>query len=260
MKVVILAGGRGTRISEESHSRPKPMVDIGGKPILWHIMKIYSHYGYNDFIICCGYKGDKIKEYFVNYYKHQADNTFFLSDGSIKAYNDMTEPWRVTLVNTGLSTLTAGRVLQVRDYVGEEPFFLTYGDGVADMNIPQLLKFHQNHGRAVTLSTTQPEGRFGAIKINPELGKVESFKEKARTDQSWVNIGFMVMNPEVFEYLGDGSDMLEKAPFERLAAEDQMSAYQHEGFWSPMDTVHDRDYLDSLWFNGAPPWRIWREK
>lgn len=257
MKVVILAGGKGTRISEESQSRPKPMVEIGGRPILWHIMKIYSHYGYNEFIICCGYKGHKIKEYFVNYYKHQADNAFYLTDGTMEAYHDQTEPWKVTLVNTGLATLTAGRVLQIRDYVGEEPFFLTYGDGVADVNIPELLQFHRKYGRIATISTTQPAGRFGAIKIDRESGKVESFKEKARKDQAWVNMGFMVMNPEVFDYLGDGSEMLEQTPFEHLAIDEQMSAYQHPGFWSPMDTVHDRDYLERLWSSEEAPWKVW---
>lgn len=257
MKVVILAGGKGTRISEESQSRPKPMVEIGGRPILWHIMKIYSHYGYNEFIICCGYKGHKIKEYFVNYYKHQADNAFYLTDGTMEAYHDQTEPWKVTLVNTGLATLTAGRVLQIRDYVGEEPFFLTYGDGVADVNIPELLQFHRKYGRIATISTTQPAGRFGAIKIDRESGKVESFKEKARKDQAWVNMGFMVMNPEVFDYLGDGSEMLEQTPFEHLAIDEQMSAYQHPGFWSPMDTVHDRDYLGKLWSSEEAPWKVW---
>lgn len=257
MKVVILAGGKGTRISEESQAKPKPMVEIGGKPILWHIMKTYSHYGYNEFIICCGYKGHKIKEYFVNYYKYQSDNTFLLADDTRMTYKDTTEPWKVTLVNTGLETLTAGRILKIRDYVGNEPFFLTYGDGVANIDIINLLRFHQKHNRVVTISTTQPAGRFGAIKINETTSSVESFKEKARKDQSWVNMGYMVMNPKVFEYLGDGSDMLEKVPFEKLAADGQMTAYQHTGFWSPMDTVHDRDYLQQLWSSGEAPWKIW---
>lgn len=257
MKVVILAGGKGTRISEESQLKPKPMVEIGGKPILWHIMKLYSFYGFHEFIICCGYKGQMIKEYFIHYYVNQSDSTFLLKNKETVVHENFAEPWKVTLANTGLNTLTAGRILKIRDYIGEdEVFFLTYGDGVSNVDIPALLKFHREHGKTATITTTQPEGRFGAIKIDSD-GIIESFKEKARKDQSWVNAGFMVMNREVFDYLGDGSEMLEAAPFERMAAEGQMAAYPHPGFWSPMDTVHDRDYLEKLWNNNEAPWKVW---
>lgn len=257
MKVVILAGGKGSRISEESAARPKPMVEIGDRPILWHIMKIYSFYGYNDFIVCCGYKGHMIKDYFVHYYLFQSDATFGLKERTNDYHNSQAEPWKITLANTGLETLTAGRILKVRDYIGEEEtFMLTYGDGVGNVNIPALLEFHQKSGKIATISTTQPAGRFGAIKIS-DNGVIESFKEKARKDQSWVNMGFMVFNREIFDYLGDGTQMLEAAPFERLAREGQMAAYRHPGFWSPMDTVHDRDYLEGLWSSEEAPWKIW---
>lgn len=257
MKVVILAGGKGSRISEESVSKPKPMVEIGGKPILWHIMKIYSAYGYHDFIICCGYKGHMIKDYFVHYYMYQSDATFYLKNKQTEYHNPAAEPWRITLANTGLETLTAGRIQQIRDYIGDdETFMLTYGDGVADVDIPLLLAFHRAHGRIATITTTQPAGRFGAIKIN-ESGFIESFREKARKDQSWVNAGFMVLNRGIFDYLGEGKEMLEEAPFERMATEQQMAAYRHQGFWSPMDTVHDRAYLEALWSSGQAAWKIW---
>ena len=257
MKVVILAGGKGTRISEESQLKPKPMVEIGGKPILWHIMKLYSFYGFHEFIICCGYKGQMIKEYFIHYYVNQSDSTFLLKNKETVVHENFAEPWKVTLANTGLNTLTAGRILKIRNYIGEdEEFFLTYGDGVSNVDIPALLKFHREHGKTATITTTQPEGRFGAIKIESD-GIIESFKEKARKDQSWVNAGFMVMNKEIFDDLGDGSEMLEAAPFERMAAEGRMAAYPHPGFWSPMDTVHDRDYLEKLWNNNEAPWKVW---
>ncbi len=257
MKVVILAGGKGSRISEESVLKPKPMVEIGDKPILWHIMKIYSAYGYHDFIVCCGYKGHIIKDYFVHYYMYQSDVTFYLKDTERGYHNSTVEPWRITLANTGLETLTAGRILRIREYIGkDEDFMLTYGDGVADVDIPALFAFHKECGKIATITTTQPSGRFGAIKID-EDGVIESFKEKARRDQSWVNAGFMVLNRKIFEYLGDGSEMLEATPFERLAADHQMAAYRHPGFWSPMDTVHDRAYLEGLWSSGQAPWRIW---
>lgn len=257
MKVVILAGGKGSRISEESVWKPKPMIEVGDKPILWHIMKGYSEYGFHDFIICCGYKGHMIKEYFVHYYMYQADTTFHLRDRRREYCQSMAEPWRITLANTGLETLTAGRILKIRDYIGkDETFMLTYGDGVADIDISALLAFHRSHGKIATITTTQPAGRFGAIKID-EDGSIVSFTEKARRDQSWVNIGFMVLNREVFDYLGDGSEMLERTPFERLAADHQMAAYRHPGFWSPMDTVHDRAYLEELWGSGKAPWKTW---
>lgn len=257
MKVVILAGGKGTRISEESVLKPKPMVTIGDKPILWHIMKIYSYYGYHDFIICCGYKGHIIKDYFVHYYMYQSDATFQLKDREKAYHNSNAEPWRITLANTGLETLTAGRILKIKEYIGDDDtFMLTYGDGVGDINIPELVKFHEAHGCVATITTTQPEGRFGAIKIR-EDGVIDSFKEKARKDQSWINAGYMVCNRKIFDYLGDGMDMLERGPFERMAGENQMAAYKHTGFWSPMDTVHDRAYLEGLWNCGEAPWKLW---
>ncbi len=258
MKVVILAGGKGSRISEESVFKPKPMVEIGDRPILWHIIKIYSAYGYNDFIICCGYKGHMIKNYFIHYYMYQSDATFYLKDKRREYHHSAAEPWKITLSNTGLETLTAGRILRIKDYIGEDDeFMLTYGDGVADVDIPALLAFHKKQGRIATITTTQPAGRFGAIKIDRD-GVIESFKEKARKDQAWVNAGFMVFNRKIFDYLGDGSQMLEAEPFERLAADHQMAAYRHPGFWSPMDTVHDRAYLEELWKGGKAPWKIWQ--
>lgn len=257
MKVVILAGGKGSRISEESVLKPKPMIEIGDKPILWHIMKIYSAYGYHDFIICCGYKGYVIKNYFIHYYMYQADSSFNLKDKTREYHFPMAEPWSVTLANTGLETLTAGRILQVKDYIANDDcFMLTYGDGVADINIAELLTFHKKCGKIATITITQPAGRFGTIKIDNE-GIIESFKEKARKNQSWVNAGFMILNREVFDYLGDGSQMLEASPFEKMARDRQMAAYKHSGFWSPMDTVHDRAYLEDLWNSGNAPWRIW---
>lgn len=256
MKVVILAGGKGTRISEESRLRPKPMVEIGGKPILWHIMRQYASFGYDEFIVCCGYKGHMIKEYFVNYYQNQSHIEISLENHKTQVIKENSESWKVTLVDTGAETLTAGRILKVRDYIGNEPFFLTYGDGVSDVDIRKLFLFHNEHKKIVTISTTQPEGRFGALQFDETGNEVLGFKEKARADQAWVNIGFMVMEPEVFEYLGDGSTMLETRPFETLAADNQMAAYRHMGFWSPMDNIHDRDYLEKLWSTGNAPWRV----
>lgn len=255
MKVVIMAGGMGTRISEESHAKPKPMIEIGDKPILWHIMKWYASFGYQEFVICCGYKGHMIKDYFINYRDYQGDGRFDLGADKNRFEKNVKEPWKVTLANTGLKTLTAGRLLKVREYLGDEPFMLTYGDGVSDVNIPELLEFHKKEGKLVTITTTQPEGRFGAIKIDDD-GTVQKFKEKARKDQSWVNTGFMVMEPGVFEYLGDGSEMLEAGPFEKIAAAGQMTAYRHEGFWSPMDTMHDKEYLENLWRQEKAPWKV----
>lgn len=254
MKVVILAGGMGTRISEESQLRPKPMIEIGGRPILWHIMKWYASFGFYEFIVCCGYKGHMIKEYFTHYDSYQADSMHDLSTGMITTQDAVTEPWKVTLVDTGLKTLTAGRILKVREYIGNEAFMLTYGDGVSDVDIYRLLEFHQKNRCIATITTTRPEGRFGAVKIEQNSGRVESFKEKARKDQSWVNAGFMVMQPEIFEFLGDGSEMLETSPFERLAQAGEMDAYRHDGFWSPMDTLRDKAYLEELWESGKAPW------
>lgn len=254
MKAVILAGGKGTRISEESKLKPKPMVEIGQKPILWHIMKHYEKYGITDFVICCGYKSRVIKEYFLNYYVHNNDMIFHLGKNHNLSQNNHGECWKVTLIETGMETLTAGRLLKVKEYLEGETFMLTYGDGVSDIDLNKLLMFHKEQNRIVTISTIQPEGRFGALKLD-SYNHVRGFKEKAREDQSWVNMGFMVMQPEVFEYLGNGDCMLETAPFEKLVADEQMAAYRHNGFWSPMDNIHDRDYLESLWRNGNAPWK-----
>lgn len=257
MKVVILAGGRGTRISEESRMKPKPMIEIGGKPILWHIMKLYSKYGFNEFVICCGYKGQMIKEYFVHYHMYQADTTFCLEPRQTEYHDTKAEPWKVTLANTGVDTLTAGRIIKVRDYIGNEPFLLTYGDGVSDVDIKELLEFHRSQNRIATITTVQPTGRFGGVQIDSDTNQIIRFKEKAREDQVWVNAGFMVMEPEVFDYLGDGSEMLEAGPFEKLAVDGQMSAYRHKGFWMPMDNMRDKEYLEDLWRTGEAPWKVW---
>lgn len=257
MKVVIFAGGRGTRINEESQLKPKPMIEIGGKPILWHIMKIYSAYGFNEFIICCGYKGQMIKEYFIHYDMYQANSTFSLKEETMLLHENHTEPWIVTLANTGLSTLTAGRILKIRDYIEDDTFLLTYGDGVSDVNIKELVKFHERHGKTATITTTQPPGRFGALKINKSTNQVDGFKEKAREDQAWVNAGFMVLNRRIFDYLGDGSQMLEDGPLELVARDRELMAYKHEGFWSPMDTLRDKQYLETLWESKKAPWKIW---
>lgn len=257
MKVVILAGGMGTRISEESHLRPKPMIEIGEKPILWHIMKIYSSFGFNDFIICCGYKGHMIKEYFMNYYIHQSDVTFNLKDNTTTIHQNASEPWNVTLVNTGLYTTTGGRIKLIKEYVGNSAFMMTYGDGVADIDIQKLLEFHKEHRKIATITSTRPAGRFGAIQINDNSGQVLSFKEKAIQDQAWVNAGFAVFNSEIFDYLGNGESMLETTPYEQLANDGEMVAYKHNGFWSPMDTIRDKNYLEELWNHNQAPWKMW---
>lgn len=257
MKVVILAGGKGTRISEESRLKPKPMIEIGGMPIIWHIMKLYSYYHFNEFIICCGYKGQMIKEYFIHYYSYQSDSTFSLMDRKITVHENHIEPWKVTLVNTGLNTLTAGRVLKIKDYIDEDEFMLTYGDGVSDVNISRLLEFHHQNGKIATVTTTQPTGRFGALKIDFETNQVKGFKEKARADSAWVNAGFMVLNRKIFDYLGNGEEMLEAGPLEQVAGNNEMTAYKHDGFWSPMDTLRDKEYLEELWESGKAPWKLW---
>ncbi len=257
MKVVILAGGKGTRISEESILKPKPMIEIGGMPIIWHIMKIYSFYHFNEFIICCGYKGQMIKEYFIHYYTYRSDSTFSLADQEVTLHENYVEPWKVTLVNTGLNTLTAGRILKIKDYIEDDEFMLTYGDGVSDVNIDSLLNFHHQNGKIATITTTQPAGRFGALKIDPDTNQVKGFKEKARSDSAWVNAGFMVLNRKIFDYLGEGNEMLEAGPLETVAGEGEMMAYKHGGFWSPMDTMRDKEYLENLWESGQAPWKVW---
>lgn len=257
MKVVILGGGKGTRISEESVLKPKPMIEIGGMPILWHIMKIYSFFGFHEFIICCGYKGQMIKDYFIHYYMHRSDSTFSLADQAVTVHENHAEPWKVTLANTGLHTLTAGRILKVKDYIDDDEFLLTYGDGVSDVNIHKLIEFHHANGRIATITTTQPPGRFGALKIDESTNQVKGFKEKARADQAWVNAGFMVLSRKIFDYLGDGSEMLEAGPLEAVARDGEMTAYKHDGFWSPMDTMRDKEYLEELWRSGKTPWKLW---
>lgn len=253
MKVVILAGGHGTRIGEETKLRPKPMITIGNRPILWHIMKTYAFYGITEFIVCCGYKGSMIKEYFLNYY---SDSTFQLKENEVNATKSAAESWRVTLADTGLNTLTAGRIIKIKEYVGDESFLLTYGDGVGNVNIDELISFHKQQGKICTITITKPEGRFGIVQINDHSKLVEEFKEKAKEDQGWVNAGFMVCNKEIFDYLGKGNQMLEAEPFELLAKNKQMAAYKHFGFWSPMDTLKDKEYLEKMWNNGNAPWSI----
>lgn len=256
MKAVILAGGKGTRIAEESQIRPKPMVEIGGYPILWHIMKTYEKYGVKEFIICCGYKQHVIKDYFINYIRNRDSVQIDLQQNSVIPISGRMEKWKVTLVDTGDETLTAGRICKVRDYIGDEPFFLTYGDGVSDIDLDELAEFHKINKKIVTVSLTKPMGRFGGAIFNEEDKCITGFREKARDDQAWVNMGFMVMEPSVFSFLGDGTEMLEDGPFRRLVEAGEMDAYCHEGFWSPMDNVHDRDYLERLWQSGQAPWRV----
>lgn len=259
MKVVILAGGMGTRISEESHLKPKPMIEIGEKPILWNIMKLYSYYGFHDFIICCGYKGHIIKEYFMNYYMHQSDVTFDLGNNTTQVLMNTAEPWKVTLVDTGLHTGTAGRIKMIQKYVNDEPFMMTYGDGVGDIDILKLVEFHKSHGKIATITATRPSGRFGAIQLDDENSFVYSFTEKPKQDQAWINAGFAVFNKEIFNYLDDLQEMLEMGPYEKLAKEEQMTAYRHYGFWQPMDTLRDKNYLDNLCQSKDVPWKLWEK-
>lgn len=257
MKVVILAGGYGTRISEESHLRPKPMIEIGGYPILWHIMKIYSHYGFNDFIICCGYKGYMIKEYFADYYLHRSDVTFdFTENNKMIVHNNVAEPWKVTLIDTGLDTMTGGRLKRVEKYIGNEPFMLTYGDGVCNVNINDLVEFHNDNKKIATLTAIQPGGRFGVIDID-ENNSIKSFAEKSKEDGGWINGGFMILEPEIFNYIDGDETILERKPLENLAKEEQLSAYKHEGFWQCMDTQRDKNLLEELWKNNKAKWKVW---
>lgn len=257
MKVVILAGGFGTRISEESHLKPKPMIEIGGKPILWHIMKIYSYYGFNDFVICLGYKGYSIKEYFAHYFLHESDITFdFKNDNQRIIHHHSAEPWRVTLVNTGLETMTGGRVKRVQPYIGDEPFMLTYGDGVADINIKNLVDYHTAAGKYATVTSIQPVGRFGAIDLT-EDNLVKGFHEKPKGDGLWINGGFFVLQPEIFNYIDSDDTMFERAPLEKLAEEGELTAFKHDGFWQAMDTLRDKTLLEELWESGKAPWKTW---
>ena len=256
MKAVVLAGGLGTRLSEETNVRPKPMVEIGGKPILWHIMKMYSHYGVDDFIICCGYKGYVIKEYFANYSLHQSDATFDLEHNTIEVHTKRAEPWRVTLVDTGDETQTGGRLLRVADYIkDEEAFCLTYGDGVADVDISDLIGFHRAHGKAATVTATLPAGRFGALEI--EGGRVLSFQEKPRGDGGLINGGFFVLSPVVLDLIEGDATLWEQGPLHTLAARGELMAFEHTGFWQPMDTLREKHYLEQLWASGTAPWKKW---
>jgi len=256
MKAVVLAGGLGTRLSEETAVRPKPMVEIGGKPVLWHILKMYSHHGINDFVICCGYKGYVIKEYFANYFLHTSDVTFDMANNRMEVHHKRAEPWKVTLVDTGDGSMTGGRLLRVADYVrGEEAFCLTYGDGVSDIDISASIAYHRAHGKAATLTATYPPGRFGALDIRD--GRVFSFAEKPRGDGALVNAGFFVLSPSVLDLLVDDSTVWEREPLQRLAETGELMPFQHDGFFQPMDTLRDRTYLEELWSSGAAPWKQW---
>jgi glucose-1-phosphate cytidylyltransferase len=257
LKAVILAGGLGSRIAEETTVKPKPMIEIGGKPILWHIMKIYSHYGINDFIICCGYKGYVIKEYFSNYFLHMSDVTFDMSENTVEVHNRKAEPWKVTLVDTGEDTMTGGRIKRISKYIeNEDAFCMTYGDGVGDVNITELLAFHKTKGTLATLTATLPPGRFGALQV--EDGKVLSVKEKPQGDGASINGGYFVLSPSVIELIPDDQTIWERGPLEALAEKGQLASYVHAGFWQPMDTLREKNYLEELWQSGQAPWKVWK--
>jgi glucose-1-phosphate cytidylyltransferase len=255
MKAVILAGGLGTRISEESHLKPKPMIEIGGKPILWHIMKIYASHGINEFVICLGYKGYIIKEYFANYFLHMSDVTFDMSTNQMEVHHRYVEPWRVTLVDTGEGTLTGGRLKRVRQHIGDAPFCFTYGDGVSDVNIREQIRFHQAHGKRATVTAIQPPGRYGALNLNEAL--VKSFQEKPAGDGAWINGGFFVLDPSVIDLIASDQTSWEAEPLMSLAADGELMAYQHSGFWQAMDTLRDKNHLEDLWLRGTSPWKVW---
>lgn len=257
MKAVILAGGRGTRISEESTLRPKPMIEIGGKPILWHIMKIYSAAGINDFIVCLGYKGYFIKEYFANYYLQTSDVTIDIQKNEIDVHAKYAEPWRVTLVDTGAETMTGGRIKRVAQYIGDDDFCVTYGDGVSDLAVRDVLNFHRSHGRLASVTAVQPRGRFGSLSVKGKEGIVAGFEEKPAGDGQWVNAGFFVLSPKVIEYIDDDASIWERDPMERLAQDNELRAFQHTGFWHAMDTMRDKTHLEELWETGRAPWQIW---
>ncbi len=256
MKVVILAGGFGTRISEESHLKPKPMIEIGGKPILWHIMKIYSHYGFNDFIICAGYKQDYIKDYFYNYYLRCSDVTFDYADGGkMTIHSTVTDPWKVTVIDTGFNTMTGGRIKRIEKYVDGETFMMTYGDGVSDIDISKLVEFHKRKGKTATLSAVHPAGRFGIMDVSGD--DVKAFREKNQSDVGWVNGGYMVLEPEVFDYIDGDEITFEREPLERLSADGKLAAYKHTGYWQCMDTMRDKEDLEKLWSSGKAKWKKW---
>jgi glucose-1-phosphate cytidylyltransferase len=255
MKAIILAGGLGTRISEETSVRPKPMVEIGGKPVLWHIMKTYSAHGIHDFVICCGYKGYVIKEYFANYFLHMSDITFDMQNNKMEVHQRNAEPWRVTLVDTGEDTMTGGRIKRVAQYVCEEDFCCTYGDGIGDVNITALIEFHKQHGKLATLTATQPPGRFGALELSGN--NILSFQEKPQGDGGWINGGFFVLSPKVLDYIEGDHTIWEREPIDRLAHDGQIEAFFHSGFWQPMDTLRDKNHLEELWASGNAPWKTW---
>ena len=259
MKAVIFAGGLGTRLSEETAVKPKPMVEVGGKPILWHIMKIYSSHGVSDFVVCCGYKGHVIKEYFANYFLHRSDVTFDLKHNKMHVHQNGVEPWTVTLIDTGEDTLKGGRLLRVREHIGDETFCLTYGDGVSDVDVSCLIGFHKAQNALVTLTAVQPPGRFGAFTLGDSDTKISTFKEKPQGGSAWINGGYFVVEPEALDYIEDESDRMdwEKAPLENMAEEGRLAAYKHHGFWQPMDTLHDKNKLERMWASGEAPWKTW---
>ena len=258
MKVVILAGGLGTRISEESHLKPKPMIEIGGRPILWHIMKYYSEFGFHDFVICLGYKQYVVKEFFADYFLHTSDVTFDLANNRMEVHNNYAEPWKVTLVDTGLNTMTGGRVKRIQPYIGDEPVMLTYGDGVCNVDLKGLVEFHKSHGKTATITTVSIDQQKGVLDIGPD-NTIRSFREKAASDGAIINGGFMVLNPEVFSYLKDDTTVFEQEPMTRLAAEGQLMSFYHDGFWQCMDTQREMQLLETLWQSGNAPWKIWKE-
>ena len=257
MKAVILAGGYGTRISEESSIRPKPMVEIGEKPILWHIMKLYSAHGINNFIVCCGYKGYMIKEYFSNYFIHMSDVTFDMKNNCMEVHHNNVEPWKVTLIDTGERTMTGGRIKRVKDYIDNGTFCLTYGDGVSDVNIANLVQFHHDQNALVTLTAVQAPGRFGAIRLEKNQTKISSFREKPLGDGAWINGGFFICEPRVIDYIRDDSTVWEQEPLQRVAQEGKLAAFKHEGFWHPMDTLRDKNVMEELWQSEEAPWKVW---
>jgi glucose-1-phosphate cytidylyltransferase len=258
MKVLILAGGFGTRLSEETDVKPKPMVEVGGKPILWHIMKTYSHYGINEFVILLGYKGYYIKEYFSNYFLHQSDVTIDMSNGDMEVHNNSSEPWKVTLLDTGLNAMTGARIKKAKDHIGNETFMLTYGDGVADIDVQETLEFHKQHGKLMTMTSAQPEGRFGALNVS-ENNQVSVFKEKPKGDGSWVNAGYFVCQPEVLNFIDDGDDVVfEQEPLKNLAKDGEIFTYKHHAFWRPMDSLKDKNDLNELWDKNKAPWKVWK--
>ncbi len=259
MKVVILAGGYGTRISEESQFKPKPMIEIGSMPILWHIMKLYSSYGFNEFVICAGYKQHVIKEWFADYFLHTSDITFdFTQDDKIIVHNKRAEKWKVTVVDTGLNTMTGGRLKRIKSFLGDEPFFMTYGDGVSDVNIKELLEYHKSHGKMATLTAVKPDSRFGVLDIS-ENNQINAFREKSQVDSGYINTGFMVLDPKVLDYVEDDTIMFEREPLEFLAKNENLMCYKHDGFWQCMDTLRDKQKLEKLWADNTAPWKVWED-